>query len=116
MTMFPFLSAKPYSPVFLSFTEINPSDISMFPLGSIPSGRGMISPFLYMNPASNAEGGVRRMWMGERFAGERFYDALGNCPEPVAIDGGGWGDFRTASRNVSVWVRDAAFEDLLINE
>lgn len=65
---------------------------------------------------SNAESNSKRMWMGEVFAGERFYDALGNCPEPVEIDADGWGLFRTEGRNVSVWVREKAFENLIINE
>ena len=65
---------------------------------------------------SNAEGGSKRMWIGERFAGESFYDALGRCPEPVVIDEQGWGEFRTAGGSVSVWVRAGAFEDLVVNE
>ena len=65
---------------------------------------------------SNAEGGVKRMYMGGRFAGECFHDALGCCPEPVVVDADGWGEFRTEGGRVSVWVRDEAFEDLVVNE
>ncbi|MCR5137733.1 MAG: alpha-amylase [Oscillospiraceae bacterium] len=65
---------------------------------------------------SNGEGGSRRMRMGERFAGEEFYDVLGNCPEPVTVDEDGYGEFRTEGGNVAVWVRSAAFEDLVVNE
>ena len=54
--------------------------------------------------------------MGERFAGESFYDALGNCPGPVIIDKDGWGEFRTEGESVSIWVRASAFEDLIVNE
>ena len=65
---------------------------------------------------SNAEGGVKRMWIGEQLAGERLYDALGKCPEPVTVDEDGWGMFPTAGGSVSVWVRAGAFEDLTVNE
>ena len=65
---------------------------------------------------SNGEGGVKRLKMGERFAGEQFFDALGNCPEAVTIDEEGFGEFRTEGGNVSVWVRASAFEDLVVNE
>ena len=65
---------------------------------------------------SNAEGSTKRMWMGERFAGESFYDALGNCPGPVVIDKDGWGEFRTEGESVSIWVQASAFEDLIVNE
>lgn len=65
---------------------------------------------------SNAEGGSKRMRMGERFAGESFYDALGICPEPVVIDEDGWGEFRTEGGSASIWVRSNAFENLVVNE
>ena len=65
---------------------------------------------------SNAEGSEKRMRVGERFAGESFYDALGKCPEPVTIGKDGWGVFRTESSSVSVWVRAGAFENLVVNE
>ena len=65
---------------------------------------------------SNAEGGTLRMNMGQRFAGESFRDVLGNCTEPVVIDGEGFGDFRTEGGSVAVWVRAGAFEDLVVNE
>ena len=65
---------------------------------------------------SNAEGGTKRMKMGRRYAGERFHDALGNCPEPVTIGADGWGEFRCEGGSVSVWMRGSAFEDLVVNE
>ena len=65
---------------------------------------------------SNAEGGTKRMWIGERFAGERFFDALGKCPEAVCVGEDGWAEFRTESGSVSIWVRAGAFEDLVVNE
>ena len=65
---------------------------------------------------SNEESRIKRMWIGERFAGEHFFDALGKCPEPVTIDENGWGAFRTEGGSVSIWVRAGAFEDLVVNE
>ncbi|MCR5664656.1 MAG: alpha-amylase [Oscillospiraceae bacterium] len=65
---------------------------------------------------SNAEGGAKRMRIGERFAGARFYDALGKCPEPVTVGEDGWAAFRTDGGSVSIWVRAEAFEDLVVNE
>ena len=65
---------------------------------------------------SNAGGGTLPMYIGTEYAGESFYDVLGNCPEPVTIGEDGSGDFRTEGGSVSVWVRKPAFEDLVVNE
>ena len=65
---------------------------------------------------SDAEGGSIEMDMGKASAGERFYDVLGKCTEPVTIGEDGVGRFFTDGGNVSVWVRRRAFEDLIINE
>lgn len=65
---------------------------------------------------SNAEGGSLTMNMGSRFAGERFYDVLGNCTGPVLIRADGSCDFPAKERSVAVWVRAGAFEDLVVNE
>ena len=65
---------------------------------------------------SNGEGGSLRMKIGERFAGESFRDVLGGCPEPVVIDAEGCGEFRVEGRGLAVWVRESAFEDLVVNE
>ncbi len=65
---------------------------------------------------SNAEGGVKHMFMGEEFAGKTFSDVLGLCTENVVIDEAGWGDFRCEAGSVSVWLQPSAFEDLIINE
>lgn len=65
---------------------------------------------------TDAQGGTLRMEMGSSHAGETYYDALGNCTEPVTIDEEGFGEFRTEAGNVSVWTREGAFEDLVVNE
>ena len=65
---------------------------------------------------SDAEGGKKRMYMGEMFAGETFHDALGKCPESVTIGDDGWGEFSTDGGSVAVWLREKAFENLVVNE
>ena len=65
---------------------------------------------------SNGEGGEKKMFMGRENAGESFFDALGNIPDPVVIDEEGFGSFGCCGRNVSVWVRSAPFENLVVNE
>ena len=65
---------------------------------------------------SGGEGGTLPMEMGGDFVGESFYDVMGNCAEPVVIDKTGMGDFKAAARNVSIWVRKKAFEDIIVNE
>ena len=65
---------------------------------------------------SNGEGGTKRMEIGKNFAGTELFDALGNCPEAVTVDADGFGEFRTEGGNLSVWVRQEAFEDLVVNE
>ena len=65
---------------------------------------------------SNAEGGSKRMYMGERFAGESFYDVLGKCPDPVTIGEDGWGEFHTDGGSVAVWMLRQPFEKLVVNE
>ncbi|MBR1757620.1 MAG: alpha-amylase [Lachnospiraceae bacterium] len=65
---------------------------------------------------SNGDAGCKSMEVGQTFAGETFYDVLGNCPEPVVIDEEGFGCFGTAAGNVSVWVRAGALEDITVNE
>lgn len=60
--------------------------------------------------------GCIRMNMGETFAGERLYDVLGHCTQPITVDENGEAEFYTNGHSVSVWVRRSAFEDLIINE
>lgn len=53
---------------------------------------------------SNAGDGVKRMYIGTQFAGEKFIDALGNCEEEVIIDEEGYGVFKVKEKSASVWV------------
>ena len=54
---------------------------------------------------SNKSQGVKKMYIGKQFAGEKFIDALGNCQEEVIIDEEGFGIFKVNEKSVSVWVR-----------
>ena len=65
---------------------------------------------------SNAEGGTKKMFMGQNFAGETFHDAIGKCPDSVTIDDEGWGEFSTDGGSVAVWMRKSAFENVIVNE
>ena len=65
---------------------------------------------------SDGDAGTLTMDMGQRFAGEPFYDLTERCAAPVIIDENGLGAFPTEGRNVSVWARRPAFEDIIINE
>ena len=65
---------------------------------------------------SDGEGGGKRMEMGKEFAGEAFYDVMGDCTEPVIVDKDGTAEFFTAGGSVSVWVRRGAFENLVVHE
>lgn len=49
--------------------------------------------------------GVKRMYVGTKFIGEKFIDAFGNCEEEVIIDEEGCGIFKVKGKSVSVWVR-----------
>ena len=63
---------------------------------------------------SDGPAGTKWMEMGKPFAGQQFYDALGNCPEPVEINADGFGEFRTEGGAVSVWVQKKAFEEITV--
>ena len=56
------------------------------------------------------------MFMGEKYAGEVFSDVLGNCADTATVDEDGWADFTCEPKRVSIWVRQEAFENLVINE
>ena len=43
------------------------------------------------------------MEIGSDWAGQTFYDILGNCSDTVIIDEDGWGDFPVSEKSVSVW-------------
>ena len=53
---------------------------------------------------SNAAASAKRMEIGQTYAGQTYYDALGNYQEPVQIQEDGWADFPVSERSVSVWI------------
>jgi alpha-amylase len=56
--------------------------------------------------------GQKRMYVGTQFAGQEFYDALGNIEQAVLIDEEGYGEFQVNGGSVSVWVKKAVYQKL----
>ena len=54
--------------------------------------------------ATNRGYGEKRMYIGEKHAGEKFIDALCNCQEEVVIDEKGYGNFKVNEKSASIWV------------
>ena len=54
---------------------------------------------------SNSGDGEKRMYIGKKFTGSRFIDALGNCEDEVIIDEDGFGTFKVKGKSVSVWIK-----------
>jgi alpha-amylase len=54
---------------------------------------------------SNSQDGEKRMYIGTKFSGNEFIDALGKCQEKVQIDEEGYGIFKVKEKSVSVWVK-----------
>jgi alpha-amylase len=65
---------------------------------------------------SDHHGGKKRMHMGKQFIGQTFHDCLCKIRTTVIIEEDGWGEFETQAKAVAVWVTEAAFEHLVINE
>lgn len=49
--------------------------------------------------------GSKRMYVGKKFAGEKFIDALGNREEEIVIDEEGFGNFIVTGGSASVYVK-----------
>lgn len=64
---------------------------------------------------SDGAGGTKRMEMGTAFAGMKLYDATGACTEPVTVEADGWGTFPVTGGSVSVYVTQAAYEELALD-
>ena len=54
---------------------------------------------------TNGDGGEKRMFVGRKFAGARFYDITGNRDDVVTIEDDGNGLFKVNGGSVSVWVK-----------
>ena len=53
---------------------------------------------------SNAGDGEKRMYIGTKFAGKKFIDAIANCEDEIIIDEEGYGTFKVKAKSVSVWI------------
>lgn len=65
---------------------------------------------------SDKQEGRKRMYVGKQFAGINFRDCMRKIREVVTIDGDGFGEFSVQGFSSAVWVTEAAFEELVINE
>ena len=54
--------------------------------------------------------GEKRMYVGKRFAGSVFYDAMADSKRTVDIDDDGWGTFYVDCSSVSVWVARQVYQ------
>lgn len=54
---------------------------------------------------SNQQGGIKQMHVGKEYAGCQFYDYLGHISGDIQIDQNGNGQFQTADKNVSVYIK-----------
>lgn len=54
---------------------------------------------------TNGQGGTKHMYVGEKFAGSRFYDCTQNHPDEIIIGEDGTADFFVNDGSVSVWVK-----------
>ena len=45
------------------------------------------------------------MYIGVKFAGEKFIDAMANIEEEIIIDEEGFGIFKVKEKSISVWVK-----------
>jgi alpha-amylase len=59
---------------------------------------------------------MKRMFVGEKHAGERWTDILRWCWGEIEIDATGWGVFPVGPRSVSVWASKTAQGRQFISE
>lgn len=64
--------------------------------------------------ASNGEGGSKKMLMGRKFAGQKFFEVLSGTLQPVEIDANGYGLFSVHAGSAAVWVTEEAYRKLWI--
>ena len=55
---------------------------------------------------SDSTGGSKRMYVGKKFAGMFFKDALGNAKYNIRIDEDGCGEFYVNRETVSIWINE----------
>ncbi len=54
---------------------------------------------------SDGKGGTKRMYVGQKFAGKHFSDAMGNAKYNIKIDEYGCGEFYVNRGDVAVWIQ-----------
>ena len=59
--------------------------------------------------ATDASEGMKYMQVGPKFAGRKFYDALGRHDDPVILDENGGAQFHVHAGYVSVWLPEEAY-------
>lgn len=64
---------------------------------------------------TNAECGSKKMKVGERFAGQLFFNVMDMAAIPVTIESDGTGEFYVNGGSVSVWVNGNAYRDICLN-
>ncbi|MCR5323101.1 MAG: alpha-amylase [Lachnospiraceae bacterium] len=65
---------------------------------------------------SDKRDGRKRMYIGKHFAGKCFIDCMRKVRGVVTVDEDGFGDFPVQGFSSAVWVTEAAYEFLVINE
>ncbi len=65
---------------------------------------------------SDKRDGCKRMYIGRQFAGKCFRDCMRKVRDVVTVDADGYGDFPVQGFSSAVWVTEAAYEYLVINE
>lgn len=63
---------------------------------------------------TNGADGRKRMYIGRKFSGMEFLDALGKRHDRILIDTDGCGDFPVSGGSVSVWVTERAYEKIQV--
>ena len=66
---------------------------------------GRLGEVSYEAPTGEVKGdlSLKRMYIGEEFAGKIFIDTLGHCDDEVSIDQEGYGNFKVKEKSTSVW-------------
>ena len=53
---------------------------------------------------SNKGDNEKRMYIGEKYAGEKFIDSMEKCDEEIIIDNEGFGNFKVKDKSLSIWI------------
>lgn len=61
---------------------------------------------------TDSDGGSKKMFIGTKFAGKMFFNALCSESLPITIDDEGYGEFFVDGGSVSVWITEEAYNDI----